>query len=71
MNEYTTATRASKIFGCSRTSVCRAAKSSGLGVFANGRLAAIKLCDLKKIKTLIRTTAGNPNWISSKRTACV
>lgn len=60
-----TATLAAKILDCSRSSVCRAAKASGTGVYANGRLVAISTNDLKRIKSMIHETSGNPDWIAA------
>lgn len=53
---------------CSRSSVCRAAKASGAGIYANGRLVAIPLNELKKIKPFIHETSGNPLWIAAGKT---
>ncbi len=64
---HISATHAAKILGCSRSSVCRAAKASGVGIYANDRLAAIPLNKIEKIKPFIHETAGNPNWIAKKR----
>jgi hypothetical protein len=64
--EYITATDAAKIIGCSRSSVCRAAKNYEAGVFANGRLAAISRSDIEVLKDKIHKTSGNPNWIAAR-----
>lgn len=64
MNHFT-ATLAAKMLECSRSSVCRAAKASGAGIYANGRLVAITQNDLKKIKPFIHETSGNPDWIAA------
>ena len=66
VNEYVNATTAAKIIGCSRSSVCRAGKSHGIGIFTNGRLAAIAKNDLNQIKSQVHETAGNPNWIAAR-----
>lgn len=66
VNEYVNATTAAKILGCSRSSVCRAAKNYGIGIFTNGRLAALAKCDLNQIKSHVHETAGNPQWIAAR-----
>jgi hypothetical protein len=63
---YYNATTAAKVLGCSRSSVCRAAKSHGVGIFANGRLSVLSKSDVSKIKDLIHDTPGNPFWIAAK-----
>ena len=67
MSGYVSASAAAKMVGCSRSSICRAAKKGGLGVFAGTRLAAISISDIEKIRPLIHATAGNPNWIAAKK----
>jgi hypothetical protein len=64
---HLTATLAAKMLECSRSSVCRAAKASGTGIYANGRLVAIPENQLNKIKPFIHETAGNPDWIAAKK----
>lgn len=63
---YYNATSAAKILGCSRSSVCRAAKNYHIGIFTNGRLAAIAQNDLTLIKEKIHETSGNPLWIAAR-----
>lgn len=65
-DSYYNATTAAKVLGCSRSSVCRAAKSHGVGIFTNGRLAVLSKNDVSKIKELIHETPGNPYWIAAK-----
>lgn len=66
VNEYVNATTAAKIIGCSRSSVCRAAKNYGIGIFTNGRLAALAKGDLNQIKSHVHETSGNPQWIAAR-----
>jgi hypothetical protein len=63
---YYSATTAAKELGCSRSSVCRAAKSHGVGIFTNGRLAVLSKSDVSRIKELIHETPGNPFWIAAR-----
>jgi hypothetical protein len=64
--EYLSATNAAKVLGCSRSSVCRAAKNYGIGIFTGGRLAAISKSDLNQIKDHLHESPGNPDWIAAK-----
>jgi len=66
INEYVNATTAAKMLGCSRSSVCRAAKNYGIGIFTNGRLAALAKGDLSQIKSHVHETSGNPQWIAAR-----
>lgn len=66
VDQYLSATNAAKILGCSRSSVCRAAKNYGIGIFANGRLAALTKNDLGQIKNYIHESPGNPEWIAAR-----
>jgi hypothetical protein len=63
---YFNATYAAKIIGCSRSSVCRAAKSNGIGIFTNGRLAALTKNDISVIRERVHETPGNPLWIAAR-----
>jgi len=66
---FTTHEAAAKL-GCSAATVSRAARRNGIGVFlSSGRLAALTPADVLKIKPLIHTTSGNPNWIAQRRQA--
>ncbi len=70
---YYNATSAAEALGCSRSSVCKAAKNHSIGIFANGRLAALTSDDLNSLKAYIHERAGNPLWVAktkkkSKRT---
>jgi hypothetical protein len=65
-NEYMSATTAAKLIGCSRSSVCRAAKNYGIGIFTSGRLAALTKNDLNLIKDRVHETSGNPVWIAAR-----
>ena len=67
-NTHVSASAAAKLLGCSRSSICRAAKKNKLGVFAGDRLAALSTEDVEKIRPLLHATAGNPNWIAAKAT---
>jgi hypothetical protein len=63
---YFNATSAAKELGCSRSSVCRAAKNDGIGIFTNGRLAVLSKQDVASIKNHIHETSGNPLWIAAR-----
>ncbi len=63
---YFNATTAAKQLGCSRSSVCRAAKNYGVGIFANGRLSALSKEDVDAIKNYIHDEPGNPLWIAAR-----
>lgn len=63
---YYSATTAAKMLGCSRSSVCRAAKNYGIGIFTDGRLAALAKGDLSQIKSHVHETPGNPQWIAAR-----
>jgi DNA-binding LacI/PurR family transcriptional regulator len=64
MVEYVTPSKAAESLGVSRSTVSRAARSGGVGVFVEGRLVAISPNDIDKIKPFIHQTPGNPNWIA-------
>jgi hypothetical protein len=64
--KHYSATDAAKILGCSRSSVCRAARNNDIGIFANGRLAALSTDHLSAIKSHIHETPGNPMWIAAR-----
>ena len=66
MIEYVSMATAAERLGVSRRTVCRAAKSKGIGIFVDGRLVAIDPRDIDKIKPLIHATPGNPNWIAQR-----
>lgn len=64
--QHYSATHAAKIIGCSRSSVCRAARVNKVGVFTEGRLAALTKSDMKVIRETVRETSGNPLWIAAR-----
>jgi len=66
-DRYYNATSAAEALGCSRSSVCKAAKNHGIGIFANGRLAALTSADLNSLKSFIHERAGNPLWVSKNK----
>lgn len=64
MGYYSTRQAAEKL-GCSVTTISRAARRSGVGIyFVGGRLAALAPTDLVTLKATIHETSGNPNWIA-------
>jgi hypothetical protein len=62
--EYMSASGAASKLGVSRSSVARAARSQGVGIFVEGRLVALDPRDLDRMKPALRETPGNPNWIA-------
>jgi len=62
--DYMSASGAAEKLGVSRSSVARAARSQGVGIFVDGRLVAIDPRDLDRMKPALRETPGNPNWIA-------
>lgn len=66
IESYYNATHVAKIIGCSRSSVCRAAKNNNVGIFTNGRLAALTKADISVIRDRVHDTPGNPLWIAAR-----
>ena len=64
MISYYDATDAGKKIGCDRRTVCRVAKNVGVGIFVKGRLVAIDRKDVATIKSHVKKTPGNPEWIA-------
>jgi len=65
---YVSSAEAARKLGCGQVSVRRAARRTGLGIFlAGGKLAAIALDDLPRLRKAIRPTSGNPNWIDAAK----
>jgi len=63
---YFSTVQAAVRLGCSATTVRRAAKKTGVGIyFVGGRLAALAPSDLAALKPHIHETSGNPDWISA------
>jgi hypothetical protein len=64
MGYYSTRQAAEKL-GCSPTTISRAARKTGLGIwFRGGRLAALSPADLAALKPHIQAGPGNPDWIA-------
>lgn len=67
MSEYLTVSEVAKRLGCSHRAVGRAALRHRLGIIAGGRVVAIPVESVAKIKASLHWTAGNPNWVAKER----
>lgn len=64
---YISCGEAARRLGCSPNTIGRAARRGRIGVFVEGgRLAALPLQDLPRLKPLIHETSGNPVWIATR-----
>lgn len=68
IEKYYNATAAAQVLGCSRSSVCRAAKANTIGIFAGGRLAALTRFDIEALREHLHASPGNPMWIAAAGT---
>jgi excisionase family DNA binding protein len=65
---YLSSPEAAKRLGCAQVTVRRAARANRLGIFLqSGRLVAVSLTDLARLRQAIRPTSGNPNWIDAAK----
>lgn len=64
---YISGQEAARRLGVAPVTVGRVARRAGIGVYVeNGRLAAIALHDLPRLKPHIHETSGNPVWIATR-----
>lgn len=66
--KYFDATDAASKLKTSRPTVCRTAKSLGLGIYVKNRLVALSSQDIAKIEQNIHRRPGNPEWIAASQT---
>jgi hypothetical protein len=67
---YISGREAARRLGVSSISVSRAARREHIGIVVEGgRVAAIAVPDLPRLRASIRSTSGNPDWIDSGRGA--
>jgi hypothetical protein len=61
---YISGQEAAKRLGCAAITVSRIARRNRIGIIVeDGRLAALAVSDLVRLRPLIRETSGNPAWI--------
>lgn len=64
---YISGQEAARRLGVAPVTVSRVARRTGIGVFVeNGRLAALAVNDLPRLKPHIHETSGNPTWIATR-----
>lgn len=64
---YISGQEAARRLGVAPVTISRVARRTGIGVFVeDGRLAALAMHDLPKLKPHIHATSGNPVWIASR-----
>lgn len=66
-DRYYDATDAAAKLKTSRPTICRAAKSLGLGIYVKNRLVALTASDIAVIEKNIHRQPGNPEWIAASR----
>lgn len=65
---YISGKEAARRLGCSPITVSRVARQHRIGIIVeDGRLAALAMSDLLRLRPLIHESPGNPVWIAAGR----
>jgi len=66
---YISSREAARRLGVSPITVSRVSRKHGVGIFVEGgRFAALDAKELGRLRSLIRATPGNPDWIAATGT---
>ena len=66
---FISSSEAARRLGVSAVTVSRVSRKHGVGVFVEGgRFAALDVRELGRLRSLIRATPGNPDWIAATGT---
>lgn len=63
---YISGQEAARRLGCAPVTISRIARKHSIGIIVEGgRLAALAVHDLPRIRPHLHATSGNPNWIAA------